>query len=370
MSARLLRPFCLTLLLASPWLAASEPEESAASEAAEETVEASTETAAEPVRPAFPERTRQTAAAFGERLDGREQQWLEAGEERFLALWHPANSGKPKGLVLMLPSDLLPAETPAFRMLREGLADAGWHALSLTLPDPLDTLPPPRAPEPASAEPSESPEESGSGDEPAAEDAEPAAAEETPPATESIAEAGSAESETGETAAGEPVAEEQASEEPEAPLTLAERQERHAERVFARLDAALGFASAQPPGRIVLLGQGSGAYWVARYLRERKPETVIALALIEGREANGFGPPLDQLAPGLGLPVGDLYYRDQPAQERAARLRSNQSKRVKNEDYRQVALVRLLDAKAEHTQLLRRLRGWLERLPQPGQGRP
>lgn len=47
-----------------------------------------------------------------------------------------------------------------------------------------------------------------------------------------------------------------------------------AERIFARLDAAVAFAQQHNARSIVLIGHGSGAYWAARYLSEKQPPQV------------------------------------------------------------------------------------------------
>ncbi|MGV2837487.1 DUF3530 family protein, partial [Pseudomonas shirazensis] len=53
-----------------------------------------------------------------------------------------------------------------------------------------------------------------------------------------------------------------------------------AERIFARLDAAVAYAQSQKARSIVLLGNGSGAYWAARYLSEKQPPQVQKLVMV------------------------------------------------------------------------------------------
>lgn len=322
---RHLRLLSLFLLLCCPPLLAEEPASDAAGD----------EPPAEqvPQRPALPERSEQTATALEQRLDTREQQRLTTASEQFLALWLPANAADPRGLVLILPGDNLSPEAPdVMAPLRHKLPDAGWHSLSIVLPDPLSRLPL-RQPLPATEEqPAE-----------AAEDPAPSQpGEETPAASDEV----------------DPVAEQ------DLDTRREEAEKAHVERVFARIDAALAFAAQHQPSRVVVLGQGSGAYWGARYIKEKTPTTTIGgLLLISPQLPEGFAPGLDELAPTLTLPVGDLFYKDQATERQAALRRLQASKRLKAPHYQQVALRALPGNRdTEQEQLFRRARGWLDKL--------
>lgn len=317
-ATRTLLAICLLLPL-SAW--AQEPE----SEPGE-----APNAAAEP-RPPLPERSSAEAATLQLRLDGREQQTLQAGDEAFLALWLPANSGEASGAVILLPDDAENANgAAAVGPLRRKLPDAGWHSLSLSLPDPDGDPLPPRSATPADS----------AAQEPA--DDTQAAADSTPePAAEADSEASAISSE--------------------------QRRQAHSERVMARIEAAIAFAGEQQAAHIVLLGHGTGAYWAARYLHERKPDTVSNLLLLDAGLPAGFKPPLDELLMELPLAVGDFYYRDQAGTPRAALLRLQASKRAKLPDYVQVALQALPGNLAlQHEQLYRRLRGWLDKHSRAG----
>ncbi len=142
--------------------------------------------------------------------------------------------------------------------------------------------------------------------------------------------------------------------------SLEERQKAHAERVLARIEASIGFAEQQQAKTIVLLGHGSGAYWAARYLAERKQAKVSNLLLVAAELPAGFTPPLDELIPQLQLATGDFYYKDQVADRQAALKRSQASKRQKHPAYIQVAMKALPgNREAEQEQLYRRIKGWL-----------
>ena len=125
---------CLALLL--PY-AATLPAETAAPDPETTAPAADTATDTSTQRPELAERSQDEALALQEQLPAGEQQQLKAGDESFLALWQPANKGDAQGLVILLPGAGESADWPqAIGPLRSKLPDAGWHSLSLTLPDP------------------------------------------------------------------------------------------------------------------------------------------------------------------------------------------------------------------------------------------
>lgn len=278
-------------------------------------------------RPALPERSVSEALALEQRLDKREQQMLQAGDESFLALWLPANVGEPSGVVILVPGDVENADgAAAVGPLRRKFPDAGWHSLSLTLPDPDGD------PAPLRDEATETPP-------PAADDAE------TSPSTEP------ATPDSVQPAAGAAAPE----------ISPEQRRQKHVERVMARVDAAIAFAEQRQAKEIVLLGHGSGAYWAARYLNERKPANVHNLLMVAAELPAGFAPPLDELVPELPVATGDFYYKDQASERSAALKRLQASKRAKLPTYIQVAMKALPGNLAvQDEQLYRRLRGWLQ----------
>jgi hypothetical protein len=70
------------------------------------------------------------------------------------------------------------------------------------------------------------------------------------------------------------------------------------------------------------------------------------------------------LAPALKLATGDVYYKDSSGNLSAAQERLNASRRIKHPAYQQLGLQPLAgDRKAEQEQLVRRVRGWLNRQP-------
>lgn len=332
-----LRPaaLALSLLLSTSPLHAEEPTPAPDAPATNDAVpaEPTTET-----RAPLPERSEVEATALEQRLEQKEQQQLKAGDESFLALWLPANVAEPSGAVILVPGDDENADWPqGVGPLRRKLPDGGWHSLSLTLPDPNGDAPPLRDVTAESAT-------SAATDTPANTDSAPAGDAAQTEATAETDTAATAESTS--TASATPSPE--------------ERQKAHAERVLARIEASIGFAEQQQAKTIVLLGHGSGAYWAARYLAERKPAKVSNLLLVAAELPAGFRPPLDELIPQLQLATGDFYYKDQVADRQAALKRSQASKRQKHPAYIQVAMKALPgNREAEQEQLYRRIKGWL-----------
>ncbi|MDZ4335859.1 MAG: alpha/beta hydrolase family protein [Pseudomonas sp.] len=304
---------------------------------------AATDTPTEPteeVRVPLAERSEVEATALEQRLEQKEQQQLQAGDERFLALWLPANVAEPSGAVIILPGDDENADWPqSVGPLRSKLPNGGWHSLSLTLPDPNSDAPPLR-----SAEPAPAPEDTTANttEAPAEE-----SAEDSPATDEATAQTSSSQLDSAETAASKV-------------KNIEAQQKAHAQRVLARIESAIGFAEQQQAKTIVLLGHGSGAYWAARYLAERKPANIQNLLLVAAQLPAGYTPPLDELIPQLQLATGDFYYKDLPADRQAALKRSQASKRQKHPAYIQIAMKALPgNREAEQEQLYRRIRGWL-----------
>ncbi len=288
------------------------------------------DTPASEERPPLPERSVSDAQTLEQRLDKREQQRLQAGAESFLALWLPANVGEPSGAVILVPGDVENADgAAAVGPLRRKLPDAGWHSLSLTLPDPDgDPLPLRDASADTSAVPADPANSEGA---PAADSPAQTPAADGAQPTDSSA------------------------------ISPEQRRQTHVDRVMARIDAAIAFANQQQAKEIILLGHGSGAYWAARYLSERKPANVQNLLMVAAQLPAGFAPPLDELIAQLPVATGDFFYKDQATDRTAALKRLQASKRAKLPTYVQVAMKALPgNLNVQEEQLYRRLRGWLK----------
>lgn len=299
-------------------------------------------------RPALPSRSEAMAADLARHVPAAELINLQAADKAFVALWRPANVAEPKGLVILLPGEGESADWPrGIGPLRRGLPDHGWHTLSVSLPDSVVVSATATEPEPAPPMPEHEPPES------APEDAEQPATpneagylpEETAALPEDSSEPGQAEAD-------------------EMPVTAADKQPNLAEQIDERIEAALTYARARQPGMIVLLGQGSGGYWAARHLQQLAPDDVQHLLLIQPRQPEGQDEPLVQLVPALKLATGDFYYQNHAGRQHEARERLNASRRIQHPAYHQVGLQPLIDDRpAEQQQLLRRVRGWLDKQP-------
>ena len=268
------------------------------------------------------ERSELEALALERQLAAAEQQRLDAAGTPFLALWLPANDPAPKGAVILLPGDEESADAPrTIGPLRHKLPDAGWHSLSLSLPDPQGASLPVRVAEPLAAKAETTAEQSPE----TAATAEPAPPAESAPSAEAVRAA-------------------------------------HVERVFARIDAGIAFAEQQQAKSVVLLGHGSGAYWATRYMAERKPATITHLLLVDISQPEGFASPINDLLAQITASVGDFYYRDSVTAREAALQRKQLSQRQKQPTFVQVGLDALPGNPAVgEEQLFRRLRGWLDK---------
>lgn len=273
------------------------------------------------------ERSQEEAAALERKVPAQEQQQLQAASETFLALWKPANTADPKGAVIIVPGAGETADWPqAIGPLRQKLPNAEWSSLSITLPDLQSDAITPRVVEAAAAPKAP---ETGSKDATTAQPIEQAAGGEAEVADQVVAE------------------------------TTEEQSKADAERIFARIDAAIAYAEQQSARRIVLLGHGTGAYWAARYLSERQTAQVEKFVMVDAQAPAKAKPPLAELTPTLKLPTADIFYMDKPLDRHAALERMQASKRLKTPAFSQVALRALPDNKAEQEQLFRRVRGWL-----------
>lgn len=292
-------------------------------------VPAQTPTEAKPVeRQPLPERSQEEAAALARTIPAEEQQQLQAGDDTFLSLWKPANVAEPKGVVIIIPGAGETADWPqAIGPLRHQLPNAGWSSLSITLPDLQSDVIAPRVLD-------------------------------VPP-TIKAPDVGSKDSTT-----AAPIEQAAGGEADVADKVVVDSSEEHAkvdaERIFARLDAAIAYAEQQSAPSIVVLGHGTGGYWAARYMSEKQPSQVERLVMVAVQTPAKAKPELTELTPTLKLPTADIFYMDKPLDRNAALERLQASKRLKTSAFSQVSLKRLPgNAKDQQEQLVRRVRGWL-----------
>ena len=293
---------------------------------------------AEPeVRPLLQERSQEDATALERQVAQDEQQLLQAGQDSFLALWKPANSSEPSGAVIIVPGAGENADWPVtVGPLRRKLPDASWASLSLSLPDMQSTASQPRPVEQ---------------EKPPAEPAPNSSSKDASTTAKPIEQAASA----GTDSTATPL---QTSESFKAMITA------DAARIYARIDAALAFAQQQNMRTVVLLGNGTGAYWAARYISERKPPQIAKLILVAAATPDQVKPELSQLTPNLTVGLLDVFYKDTVLARKSALQRLQASKRANRQNVVQVGLIAMPgNREAEQEQLMRRVRGWLS--PQP-----
>ncbi|MFD3211356.1 alpha/beta hydrolase family protein [Pseudomonas sp. LR_7] len=309
-----------------------------AAHAADPEKPASDAAAASAPRPPLAERSQEDAQALERLVPKAEQLSLQAGPDTFLALWKPANEPDPKGAVILVPGAGENADWPnAIGPLRRKFPDSGWHSLSITLPDLLADSPQARVEAAPTAQP-----------DPAKGAGETAPAKDTPDdANANVAQA----------TAGDP----DVAQGTDAVQANDQNDQADAERIFARLDAAVTHAQRQNAHSIVLVGHGSGAYWAARYLSEKQPPLVQKLVMIAAQTPARVEHDLESLTPTLKVPTADIYYVTRAQDRQAAELRLQASKRQKDSQYRQLSLIAMPGNKtAEQEQLFRRVRGWLK----------
>lgn len=301
-------------------------------------------------RPALPSRSDTMAADLVHQLPNTEFLSLKGGEEDFVALWRPANVGAPKGVIILVPGEGETADWPrGIGPLRRGLPDHGWHTLSLTLPDSPNLTPIASVPVAPTAVPPGEQSEAEEADE--TEEAEQADSQ--PPS-----EAGYLPEQTATPPAEPPVGTPEA-ETSAQPESLKAGQ---AEQIDERIEAALAYARIKQPAAIVLLGQGTGSYWAARYIQQSAPADVKGLLMIQPRKPDSQDEPLVQLVSVLQLATGDFFYKDGAGNLSAARERLNASRRINHPSYRQVGLPpHTGDRAVDQEKLLRRVRGWLDK---------
>ena len=301
------------------------------------------------------ERSREQEQILQRQLPASEQRELQGAGESFLALWLPALS-EAEGTVILLPGYGQHADHPnVIAPLRNKLPAAGWNTLSLSLPDALNA---------SARAPKATPDEATPADTDAPIDASEDAETASEPTTEAVTDS---EAEPAEQPTRLPVEQSQmvhpaptGDAEPAPAPDATEPEQAHAERIFARIDAAIAFAQAEQSAEIVLVGTGTGAYWAARYATERKPAALQRLALISLRAPTARS--LAQAPAALPeIPTADFFYQNRTDEQAAATQRKLASQRLKRTDYRAVGLQALpADPQAQREQLLRRLRGWLK----------
>lgn len=339
----------LLLILSSTVQAENQEEAPADSESTPAKTPAPTEPPKPIERPPLTSRSDQQAQELARQYP-KAAQTLTAADESFLAFWQPANTEQPKGTLILLPGS---GETPDWPRiigpLWRSLPDYGWHTLSVTLPDPDSDIPPriivaEKTQTPPPAADGESTSTEGKTD-----------SETTPPPEETASEAGQEKEKENAAATPNSDATTPAPPEPSKPKPLAER-------INARIDAALSFAHGQEVPLIILLGHGTGGYWAAQYLAQEQAEPLRQLIVISPSQPTAQEPSLEEVIAKLTQTTGDFYYPNHPTEPQDAIRRRDACRRAKRTGYSQIPLPSVPgDVKTEQEQLIKRLRGWLDK---------
>lgn len=284
---------------------------------------------------------------------------LSTPAEHFSALYLPANRAVAHGLVVLLPGVGETFDWPAvIGPLRRNLPDAGWHSLSLNLPEPpaeqlssakfiadpvpeqIVRLPPlPVAVEPEQSEVFEATENID-------EEPEETLVEVEESEEELVDDLASDE----DTAALAPVAVE--------PIPIPD----YPERINDFIHAAVSYAEMLNVREIILVGHHERAHWVLNYPAAQMTQTPIRLVLIAPRSSSLIESSYQDLIRISTLPIADFYYKGAVAEQQAAQQRLNASRRAALRNYYQVALNANSGTRSvEQEQLFRRVKGWLNK---------
>lgn len=332
-----LMPLLLSLLVAQPAAAAAGDAEPAPTEQA-----APAAAPAEPPRPrSEPDPDAVKVAELAKALEPRTQVlWLPTGGTPALGLYQPQGSGELHGSVILFHDDQTHADWPNLvRPLRLGLPDKGWDTLSLQLPAP------PRRPLPERTLPSLPSLQPPTGD-----GAEGAAAEQTAPGNA----AASAARPNASPAAPAPAL----STAPPPGLS-------YDQRVMDAGNAAVTQLQ-QNPGRLVILGVGSGAVWAAAFVLQLDPALDADLVMVDARQPQQPDvPDLLMMLPQIRGTVLDLYHGD-PLAEAGLPAgpveRMRLARREKLDNYHQSRMpLRPDNWKQRNKWILSRVRGFMTR---------
>lgn len=310
-----------------------------------------------PSAPRAPLLSRHVLAAQAIQLSADAKQLLDLTTpvEHFSALFLPANTAKPHGMVILLPGAEESFDWPlVVGPLRRKLPDAGWHTLSLNLPElPSPALPSPAvtasmvaeqipvAPPEPFIEPdltdSISDEEEDVGAEPEP-DPEPVTPESSPPAIDA----------------------DEVTEEPIAPPAIVIPA--YPQRITNFIDAAIAYAQTFGAKEIILLGHREGAHWALIYQHEYGATQPLRTVLIAPRSSDLIHLSYETLIEASIVPIADFYYKNAATERQAAKQRLQASRRTAVKGYHQVGLTSAAGTiEHEQEQLFRRVKGWLNK---------
>jgi len=238
--------------------------------------------------------------------------WLEAGQQKTLALSAPHNTREQSGTVIILHDQHTSADWPELvSTLRKGLPDKGWATLSLQLPDAPWLEPPAR----------------------------------------------SITTKPDNTAVTEPASNTDTPSTAEASVTYSQK--------MAEITSAAFDQVQQNKGELVVLGVGTGAVWATAFVRAQEQSSKnLSLVLLDSRQPeHPQAPDLMTLLPELSSTVLDMYHGSTLQENAAAnpRNRNNLAQRSELDNYHQSRLPLLPgDRKKRNQWVLSRVRGFMQ----------
>lgn len=322
-----------------------------------------------PMRPYVVPNAEQTRFdALAQQADPREVLELQAGEETFLGLFRPEHTPEAHGALIILHiEDGHPDWPMVVNPVRTQMPDYGWATLSVAIPSPgpmeLPERTLPATQVLAGMPPSEEDEEPAEGG--AAEDDAEVPAEEEAPAEEVVPD------EEGDELGAAEGAEDSADSDtwpPEKPEFIeTEDFGPLADRVDARIDAAMMHLMSKGYEQIVFVGHGVGGVWIMDYLKDHPVEPDQAAVMIQPRMPHrDIGVDLPALLLEQQRPILDLYYDDHRFNKAFAVERANFAGRSGNPFYRQTRLgglgLQSGQTDAKDRRVVQSLRGWLDYL--------
>lgn len=328
----------------------------------------------EPPKPyVVPDAEKTRFEVLAQQADPREVMTLDtANEESVLSLYRPEHTPEARGaLVILHEEDGHPDWPMVVNPVRTQMPDFGWATLSVAIPSPGPTDIPERslpATEvltvmPESEQEEDAAEDTAEGEGDAAGDEVPAdepPADEPPPDEEGD-ELGDGESEGEEPKADWPP--------PEPTFVPTEDKGPLAERVDARIDAAIRHLTETGYEQIILVGHGLGAVWIMDYLKDHPLPPQQAIVMIQPRmPQQDIEVDLNTLLLEQQRPILDLYYDDKRFNKRFAKERADTARRAGNTYYRQTRLgglgMQSGNTDAKDRRIVQSLRGWLDYLYQ------
>lgn len=272
--------------------------------------------------------------------------WLDAGEQKRLALYLPSVEPQAHAGVIIFPDTTTSADWPDFiHPLRTALTEHGWSTLTLNLP------PEQEAEIPRRTLPTRLSSNTLQQDNSAAEaTADPAAAAETPSESTPQTEGAGA---TDAEAAPEMKNDTATATAPGGPA--------YPELIGELSTAALQVIAEKGHERQIIMGVGNGAVWATQLFLSQASDSQ-SLVLIDPRNSfSAQAPALTSLISELQAPALDLWFDSSPSARQDAALRKRVARRNNATDYIQIRINRRVDAVGKHPQwLTKQVRGILE----------